>query len=107
MNQPLVSCLCVTRNRPRLLSRASAGDYVCQWDDDDWYRHDRLETQMAALLDSRLPACVLSRWICLDVPRRRAFVGHHRPWEGSIVCRKEAMLPYPALAKKEDTPMIE
>ncbi|OYY65628.1 MAG: hypothetical protein B7Y51_02730 [Burkholderiales bacterium 28-67-8] len=167
MNQPLVSCLCVTRNRPRLLDRAvrcflgqswslgellvvfesddaatrdylagitdsrvraievpvepklslgalrnlsvrlSAGDYVCQWDDDDWYRHDRLETQMSALLASGLPACVLSRWICLDVPRRRGFVGRHRTWEGSIVCRKDAMLPYPELAKKEDTPMIE
>lgn len=166
MTQPLVSCLCITRNRPRLLDRAvkcfftqswsqrellvvfksddaatrgymagvtdsrvraievpvepnlslgamrnlsvrvSEGDYVCVWDDDDWYRHDRLEEQMRALLDNGLPGCVLSRLICLDVPRRRGFIGRHRTWENSLLCRKDAMLPYPDLARAEDTPMV-
>jgi hypothetical protein len=164
---PLISCMCVTRGRPRLLDRAvrcflgqtwpnrellvvfesddhatrsyletiadpsvraieiphlpklslgalrnvaverSTGEYVCQWDDDDWYRNDRLEVQMHALRESSFPGVVLSRWICLDVPRRRGFVGRHRTWEGSILCRKDEMLPYPELAKKEDTPVVE
>lgn len=167
MTQPLVSCLCVTRNRPRLLDRAvkcflaqswgprellvvyksddavtrdylagvtdsrvraievpiepnlslgalrnlsvrlSKGDYVCVWDDDDWYRRDRLEVQMHSIRGGDFPACVLSRLICLDVSRRRGFIGRHRTWENSILCRKDAMLPYPDLARAEDTPMVE
>jgi hypothetical protein len=163
----MISCLCVTRNRVDLLSRAvncfqsqsyeprellvvyesddadtreylrclgdpairpievpvqpkltlgalrnlavenSDGALVCQWDDDDWYRYDRLEVQLRALQESGRPACVLSRWTCLDVPRKRAYIGCHRTWEGSILCEKAELPEYPDLPKFEDTPVIE
>jgi len=166
LSDPLISCLCVTRNRLRLLRRAvacfhaqtyaereliavyeaddvetreylraaasdglrvfevpvdrkrtlgelrnytvevSRGDYVCQWDDDDWYGDDRLAAQMRALLESGKAACVLSRWICLDAVTRTAFMARRRDWEGSLLCRKSALPSYRHLARGEDTSVV-
>src|SRR5688572_22908311 len=39
--------------RRNLSVRASSGDYICVWDDDDWYHNRRLEMQMANLLQSK------------------------------------------------------
>lgn len=85
------------------------GDYVCQWDDDDWYAPDRLSAQMEAVLKADRPASVLSRWIVFDAIRRKAYLSNRRLWEGSILCRKELMLnkPYPEISKGEDTEVIE
>ncbi len=92
----------------RNLAVASArGRYVCQWDDDDWYHSDRLSEQLTALLNSGRPACVLSRWTCLDVETRRAYISPHRAWEGSILVERSAMVAYPDLARGEDTVAIE
>jgi glycosyl transferase family 2 len=164
---PLISCLCVTRARVTLLSRAvgcflaqtyphrellilfdsddaatrdyaaalnddrirlieapesprqtlgslrnlavseARGQYVCQWDDDDWYHPDRLSVQLSALCASGRPACVLSRWTCLDVEARRAYISPHRAWEGSILVEREQMVAYPDLARGEDTIAID
>lgn len=84
------------------------GEYVCQWDDDDWYDPERLSVQMEALLASRKPACVLSRWIILDKHRHTAYLSNRRLWEGSIMCRRDLMEqnPYAALSKGEDTDII-
>lgn len=167
MPDPLISCLCVTRNRPNLLRRAvecfqaqtyvnreliavyeaddvetreylrtvaddavrtfevpvdrkrtlgelrnyavevSLGDYVCQWDDDDWYRNDRLSVQMGALRESGKEACVLARWICLDALTQTAYIGRRRQWEGSLLCRKSTLPAYPHLPRGEDTGVVE
>lgn len=85
------------------------GDYVCQWDDDDWYDPDRLSAQMEAIQKADRPASILSRWIVFDAIRRKAYLSNRRLWEGSILCRKELMLnkPYPEIAKGEDTEVID
>lgn len=164
---PLISCLCVTRARVSLLSRAvrcffeqsyrhrellilfdsddaatrqyvdtlsderihgievsssprqslgslrnlavaeARGQYVCQWDDDDWYHPDRLTAQLSALRSSGRPACVLSRWTCVDAESRRAYISPPRIWEGSILVERERMVPYPDLARGEDTVALD
>jgi hypothetical protein len=83
------------------------GQYVCQWDDDDWYHPDRLTAQFSALRASGRPTCVLSRWTCLDVEARRAYLSPHRAWEGSIMVERERMVAYPDLARGEDTIAID
>lgn len=163
VSEPLISCLCVTRARVTLLSRAvrcffeqshphrellilfdsddadtrqyveslnderirgvevpssprrslgalrnlaiaeARGQYVCQWDDDDWYHPDRLSVQLTALRASGRPACVLSRWTCVDIESHRAYISPPRIWEGSILVERERMVPYPDLARGEDT----
>lgn len=164
--EPVVSCLCVTRNRPRLLARAvdcfrhqdfgprelvvvfesddaatrallqqwpdpsiravevaatprstlgalrnlgiahCRGQYVAQWDDDDWYAPNRLGAQVAALQASRKPACVLMRWILYDAERDAAYMSVRRTWEGSLVAERSALPAYPELARGEDTAVI-
>jgi Glycosyl transferase family 2 len=86
---------------------AARGRYVCQWDDDDWYDRDRLSEQLSALKASGRPACVLSRWTCLDAESRRAYLSPHRAWEGSILVERGAMVAYPDLACGEDTVALE
>jgi glycosyltransferase involved in cell wall biosynthesis len=83
------------------------GQYVCQWDDDDWYHPERLAVQLSALRASGRPACVLSRWTCLDAEARRAYISPHRIWEGSLLVERDQMVAYPDLARGEDTVALE
>jgi len=88
--------------------READGEYVCQWDDDDWYDPDRLSEQMNVLLLNNKPACVLSRWIVFDACSQKAYLSNRRLWEGSILCKRDRMLqnPYPQLSKGEDSNLI-
>lgn len=94
----------------RNLSVSSAdGEYVCQWDDDDWYDSDRMSVQMEHIRESGLPACILSRWVVFDSVSQKAYISNRRLWEGSILCRKDIMQqkPYPELSIGEDTAVID
>lgn len=169
--QPLISCLCVTHKKPKMLKRVidcfynqsyqnkqliivyedfdvlthdfiinqyfgddvkvvtidsskrkvplgelrnisickADGEYICQWDDDDWFDPDRLTTQMLCIQQSGKPACILSRWIVFDALTNKAYISNQRLWEGSILCQKDLMQEklYPALDKGEDSSVIE
>ena len=89
--------------------READGEYVCQWDDDDWYDPDRLTIQMQFIHESMKPACLLSRWIIFDSQSKKAYISSRRLWEGSILCRKDLMMevPYPAIHRGEDTFVID
>jgi len=167
---PLISCLCITRNRVPLLKRAIAsfnaqtydnkeliivyedddpstkdylqklsapdihkiemakspdltlgklrnlsiqacnGEFFCQWDDDDWYHHHRLEFQMYVIRQSRFPACVLMHWLVFDATRNRGYVSPWWPWEGSVLCQTKIFdddMKYADKKKDEDTPFIK
>lgn len=85
------------------------GDYVCQWDDDDWYREDRLSVQMQYLQKFQKSACVLSQWFMYDLVTSKAYLSCHRPigWEGSLLCERSQMVEYADLAKAEDTIVLK
>ena len=92
----------------RNIAVASAhGEYVCQWDDDDLYAAERIQTQLAALLLTRASACVLRRWTLWWPETNRLAISGARLWEGSILALKRVMPPYPALRRGEDTEMME
>lgn len=98
----------VTLGRLRNISIQEAlGEYIAQWDDDDWSDPDRLKSQMKSCLGNSYDACVLTRWVIYDEERRAAYVSSGRGWEGSIVCKKTSLPPYPDLARGEDTPVLE
>jgi glycosyltransferase involved in cell wall biosynthesis len=85
------------------------GDYVAQWDDDEWYHPDRLERQIDALERRRLDAVVL-RWTLMHVDDDalrdhlyRADVGDGTP--GTIVHRRTT-LRYPDLPRGEDSEFL-
>jgi len=87
--------------------RESHGDYIAQWDDDDWFSPQRLECQYEALITSGKAACLLSRWTVYDAKTGRGYISNVRAWEGSLLCRKDAMVAYPELPMGEDTPAIQ
>lgn len=92
----------------RNISVASArGEYVCQWDDDDLYAAERVQTQLAALLSTQASACVLRRWTLWWPETNRLAVSGVRLWEGSILALRRVFPPYPALRRGEDTEMMK
>jgi glycosyltransferase involved in cell wall biosynthesis len=83
------------------------GEYVCQWDDDDLYAPERIQTQLAALLSAKAAACVLRRWTLWWPETNRLAISGVRLWEGSILALRRAMPTYPALRRGEDTEMMK
>lgn len=90
-----------------LAVQAAQGAFIAQWDDDDWHGPTRLAEQLRALADQRYSACALMRWVLYDELTRQAYVSGPRAWEGSLVARRDALPPYPELARGEDTPVLE
>ncbi|GDY43676.1 hypothetical protein SANT12839_045580 [Streptomyces antimycoticus] len=85
----------------------ATGPYVCQWDDDDLYDPERVETQMAAILALGADACFLARERLWWPARRKLAISCARVWEGSMVCAKDRLPRYPAERRGEDTPVAE
>lgn len=85
---------------------AARGEFVAQWDDDDWYHPDRLSRQVAAL-ESGAGACVLRGTLMhLDAPDwfDHPYVGTLEPGvPGSIVHRADPAVRYPEQRRGEDT----
>ena len=85
------------------------GEYFCQWDDDDWYHDRRLELQIAALAQSGLAACVLSRLVLYDGNSQRAYLSSERYWEGTLLCRVNLITEsfrYPHVNRSEDNSLV-
>jgi glycosyltransferase involved in cell wall biosynthesis len=82
------------------------GNFVCQWDDDDFYHRDRISSMMTVLLETNVDAVFLSRWLMCWESRRTLAVSSPRIWEGSFVARKSVMRVYPATERGEDTEMV-
>jgi glycosyltransferase involved in cell wall biosynthesis len=95
--------------RRNLSVRASKGDYICVWDDDDWYHNKRLEIQMANLLKSMKPANILSRLILYDATYEQAYLSSERTWEGSLLCRTDLFsdnIKYTHVNSGEDNDLV-
>lgn len=89
-----------------LAIRIGRGDYVAQWDDDDWHAPSRIEEQMKAMDAHERPGCVLLRWLLYDEVTHTAMISHARTWEGSLVAHRDAIPEYPDVGKLEDTPVV-
>ncbi len=81
------------------------GDYICQWDDDDWYHPERIEKQVA-VLENGFDACVLSNTLMhLDQPPYfdHPYISYFKKGTpGSIMHRKDSSIRYPAMRRSED-----
>jgi len=92
------------------VSRAK-GEYVAQFDDDDWHAPTRIEVQVKKLIPYRkkIKGCVLLRWMVYDETLKIGYLGERRLWEGSLLCERETLIktPYAEISKYEDTPVLE
>jgi glycosyltransferase involved in cell wall biosynthesis len=81
------------------------GEWVIQWDDDDWHHPLRIEHQMQRA--ERSSACLLARQIRINAENRTGFVfyapnGIH----GTILHYRRVGWRYPAQGKAEDSEFL-
>jgi ADP-heptose:LPS heptosyltransferase/glycosyltransferase involved in cell wall biosynthesis/SAM-dependent methyltransferase len=80
---------------------AAAGDIIVHWDDDDWYGPQRIEYQVAALLNDGADLCGIDRVLFMDPTARQAweyvYPAGATPWVcGATLCyRKELWRAHP------------
>jgi len=88
----------------------SQGDWICIWDDDDYYDEKRIKNQLKFCLKESIDACTLrailiysNKYQELKLTFERQEIG----WEGSLLCKKNSMPKYVNKSKGEDTPVLE
>jgi glycosyltransferase involved in cell wall biosynthesis len=172
MNQhtPLISCICITDNRPLLLQRAIAcfdsqdypkkelvisypendtatknilrkveeisnlkivkierleqerlgtarnhaialanGEYICIWDDDDWYDSTRIFHQYKVLKNGPFKASILLNVLLYNTASNTTYHSDYQELAGTLLCEKQTMLQtsYLDLKKCEDASIIQ
>lgn len=88
---------------------AANGEYVCQWDDDDWYHTRRIELQLQSAIRQNKAASILPRWLIYSHPEQKAYCSNIRLWEGSLLCKQSVLQTgpgYPSQEKGEDSVVI-
>ena len=85
---------------------SAAGEIICQWDDDDLYHKDRLKIQTSTLLNQKLSAVFLKRWLIWWPAREILVISERRVWEGSMLAFKSCVPSYPAIARGEDILLV-
>jgi glycosyltransferase involved in cell wall biosynthesis len=81
--------------------KEARGSLLCTWDDDDLYHPERLELQFNDLGED--PAAnYLSRLLIWWPDRQLLGITSQRPWENSMLVRREALPRYPSLQSGED-----
>ena len=91
--------------RNKSLQEAS-GDFIAQWDDDDWYHPERLNIQVQTLLGGYDACCLSGTLMHLnETPyKRHPYVGYlPEGIPGSIMHRSDTEIRYPHIRRAEDT----
>lgn len=85
------------------------GEFVCIWDDDDYFPPNRLSDQLTFLNFSGKSANTLTSLVLYYEKSDTFYFSSERNtgWEGSLLCKTSAIGKYHNLNKKEDTPVVE
>jgi len=157
LTHPLISCICITANRPQLLLRSVIcfdaqdypnkelvisypeedavtknivreiiklsglnillvernqttplgvaqheaivkcnGEYICIWDDDDWYHYRRIKFQYNSLKvnGKYYEASILNRLMIYDTTKETAYISAFNKWNSTLLCKKSIILQY-------------
>lgn len=81
----------------------AAGEWICQWDDDDLSATNRIDVQLAAIAQSHSTACYLGAITLWWPARRWLAVSEERAWENTMLVKREAIPIYAAENRGEDT----
>jgi hypothetical protein len=92
-----------------LAMQKANGEYICQWDDDDWFHIGRLEYQYAIVAGSGFAGSIMTEWLVFDTITAKAYISNSRLWEGSIFCKKEVLAErgYENKSSGEDSVLIQ
>jgi len=88
----------------------ATGEFIAQWDDDDWYHPDRLSLQIQALKDGE-GACILQATL-MHLSNDEFMTHPYIGWlpggvPGTIVHKNEPDAHYPLEARGEDTSFLD
>lgn len=86
------------------------GEFICQWDDDDWYHPERLSKQLNSALAHNKAASILARWLIYHQQTDTIYCSNIRLWEGSLLCRKNTLplnLAYDNKHRGEDSKVVQ
>lgn len=85
------------------------GEYICQWDDDDWHHPVRMEYQYEVTLAKKKSGCVMTQWLIYNSFTQEVFVSHKRLWEGSLLIKTNLIsdVGYDNYDRGEDTSAVE
>lgn len=94
--------------------RSARGDLLCQWDDDDLYHPRRLAAQYQRLTESGSDFCFLTDQLHWFQTTDEFFWDdwNVEPYpmnliQGTLMGRRAMVPEYPALARGEDTPVLQ
>ena len=88
----------------------SQGNWICIWDDDDYYDKNRIKNQLKFCLQENVDASTLRSILIYSnkyQELRLTFERQEMGWEGSLLCKKSSMPKYVNKSKGEDTPVLE
>jgi glycosyltransferase involved in cell wall biosynthesis len=70
--------------------KSANGEFVCTWDDDDFYHSSRLQFQFESLstINTRFEACILNQIILFDRCTNIAYLSFLYTWENTLFCKK-------------------
>ena len=87
----------------------ASGDWICIWDDDDYFAPTRLENQLNFCLNNDLDGCSLEALILYSEKNMETRLSPSRitGWEGSLLVKRKEMTKYINTKKGEDTPVLE
>ena len=91
--------------RNRSLDEAN-GDFLVQWDDDDWYHPKRIAIQAQKIIDGYDACCLSGAIMHLDEKKyiQNPYIGYLPDGiPGSIMHRADAEIRYPHTRRAEDT----
>lgn len=87
------------------------GDFICLWDDDDWYNSSRLSYQYNTMRTNGQfrEASILTRVMLFDFTAQQGYYSFPYLWCGSLLCKKEHILQHPFADTNlaEDTEIIK
>lgn len=65
------------------------GEFMCNWDDDDWYHPLRLSAQFKTMSSSiiNFEASVLNQVLIYDKINKNAYLSFLYPWESTLMCK--------------------
>jgi len=92
-----------------LAMECATAEYICIWDDDDWYDKERLAYQMTFMQFTNKIACSMSNTILFNHYTNQGYLNGSRRegWEQTLLCKKSEMTYYSNLNRAEDTPVLK
>jgi glycosyltransferase involved in cell wall biosynthesis len=77
------------------------GQFVCIWDDDDFYPYNRLTEQYSIIRSRNVEACILTKIFLYHQSQHSLYISYPQYWTGSLLCNKDVLIKFPCPDKNQ------